>query len=213
MKVTFYGIGYVGLVQAAVLADAGHDVCCVDIDQTKIDNLKKGIVPIYEPGLTPIVEDNYAAGRLHFTTDAEFGVNFGELQFIAVGTPPDEDGSADLKYVLKVAETIATYMMSSKVIIDKSTVPVGTADKVSAQVDTVLNTRFSDNEAPSFAVVSNPEFLKEGSAVADCKRPDRIIIGTDSNDAEELMRELYAPFNRNHDKVIVMDVRSAELTK
>jgi len=213
MKVTFYGIGYVGLVQAAVLADAGHDVCCVDIDQNKIDNLKKGIIPIYEPGLTPLVESNFAEGRLHFTTDAAYGANFGELQFIAVGTPPDEDGSADLKYVLKVAETIATHMTSPKVIIDKSTVPVGTADKVTAQVNSVLNTRFTDTEAPTFAVVSNPEFLKEGSAVADCKRPDRIIVGTDSSDAEELMRELYAPFNRNHEKIIVMDIKSAELTK
>lgn len=213
MKVTFYGIGYVGLVQASVLADAGHDVCCVDIDQTKIDDLKKGIIPIYEPGLTPLVESNFAEGRLTFTTDAEFGANFGELQFIAVGTPPDEDGSADLKYVLKVAETIATHMTSSKVIIDKSTVPVGTADKVKAQVNSVLKERFSDIDAPSFSVVSNPEFLKEGSAVADCKRPDRIIIGTDSSEAEELMRELYAPFNRNHEKIIVMDIKSAELTK
>ena len=213
MKVTFYGIGYVGLVQAAVLADAGHDVCCVDIDQNKIDELKKGIIPIYEPGLTPLVESNYAEGRLAFTTDAEFGVNFGELQFIAVGTPPDEDGSADLKYVLKVAETIATYMTSPKVVIDKSTVPVGTADKVKAGINRVLDTRFSSGDKPSFAVVSNPEFLKEGSAVSDCKRPDRIIIGTDSTEAEELMRELYAPFNRNHEKIIVMDIKSAELTK
>ncbi|MCI2285471.1 UDP-glucose/GDP-mannose dehydrogenase family protein [Colwellia sp. MSW7] len=213
MKVTFYGIGYVGLVQAAVLADAGHDVCCVDIDQNKIDNLKKGIIPIYEPGLTPIVEDNYASGRLHFTTDAEFGVNFGELQFIAVGTPPDEDGSADLKYVLKVAETIAMHMTTSKIVVDKSTVPVGTADKVSAQIEQVLNTRFDSGKAPTFSVVSNPEFLKEGSAVSDCKRPDRIVIGTDSSDAEDLMRELYAPFNRNHEKIIVMDIKSAELTK
>ncbi|MBL0710393.1 MAG: UDP-glucose/GDP-mannose dehydrogenase family protein [Colwellia sp.] len=211
MNVTFYGIGYVGLVQAAVLADAGHDICCVDIDQTKIDNLKQGIVPIYEPGLTPLVASNYAEGRLHFTTDAEFGANFGEIQFIAVGTPPDEDGSADLKYVLKVAETIATHMTSSKVIIDKSTVPVGTADKVKAQISSVLKTQ--GKEDLSFSVVSNPEFLKEGSAVADCKRPDRIIIGTDSTYAEELMRELYAPFNRNHEKIIVMDIKSAELTK
>lgn len=162
MKVTFYGIGYVGLVQAAVLADAGHDVCCIDINQNKIDNLKKGIIPIYEPGLTPLVESNYAEGRLIFTTDAEFGANYGELQFIAVGTPPDEDGSADLKYVLKVAETIATYMTSPKVVIDKSTVPVGTADKVQVQINKVLDTRFSNDEKPSFAVVSNPEFLKRG---------------------------------------------------
>lgn len=210
MKVTFYGIGYVGLVQATVLADAGHEVCCVDIDEIRIDNLKKGIIPIYEPGLTPLVEKNFAEGRLTFTTDAEFGVNFGDLQFIAVGTPPDEDGSADLKYVLKVAETIATHMTSPKVIIDKSTVPVGTADKVKAQVQSVLEQRGSNLE---FSVVSNPEFLKEGAAVSDCKRPDRIIIGTDSNDAEEQMRELYAPFNRNHEKIIVMDIKSAELTK
>ena len=211
MKVTFYGIGYVGLVQAAVLADAGHDVCCVDVDSAKIENLKQGIIPIYEPGLTPIVEENFASGRLHFTTDAEFGVNFGELQFIAVGTPPDEDGSADLKYVVKVAETIATYMSSPKIIINKSTVPVGTADKVSEKIISVLNKL--GKEQLGFSVVSNPEFLKEGSAVSDCKKPDRIIIGTDSNAAEELMRELYAPFNRNHEKIIVMDIKSAELTK
>lgn len=211
MKVTFYGIGYVGLVQAAVLADAGHDICCVDIDQAKIDNLEKGIIPIYEPGLASMVKENFDAGRLTFTTDAAFGVNFGELQFIAVGTPPDEDGSADLKYVLKVAETIATHMTSAKVIIDKSTVPVGTAAKVSAQVYQVLESR-GKTDLP-YAVVSNPEFLKEGSAVGDCQRPDRIIIGTDNPSAEELMRELYAPFNRNHEKIIVMDIKSAELTK
>ena len=210
MKVTFYGIGYVGLVQATVLADAGHDVCCVDIDETRINNLKKGIIPIYEPGLTPLVEKNFADGRLIFTTDAKFGVEFGDLQFIAVGTPPDEDGSADLKYVLKVAETVATHMTTPKVIIDKSTVPVGTADKVKAKIQSVLNERKSDLE---FAVVSNPEFLKEGAAVNDCKRPDRIIIGTDSKTAEEQMRELYAPFNRKHEKIIVMDIKSAELNK
>ena len=210
MKVTFYGIGYVGLVQATVLADAGHDVCCVDIDETRINNLKKGIIPIYEPGLTPLVEKNFADGRLIFTTDAKFGVEFGDLQFIAVGTPPDEDGSADLKYVLKVAETVATHMTTPKVIIDKSTVPVGTADMVKAKIQSVLHERKSDLE---FAVVSNPEFLKEGAAVNDCKRPDRIIIGTDSKKAEEQMRELYAPFNRNHEKIIVMDIKSAELTK
>ena len=213
MKVTFYGIGYVGLVQATVLADAGHEVCCVDVDPKKIEDLKNNIIPIFEPGLTTLVEKNYSEGRLIFTTDAEQGVNFGELQFIAVGTPPDEDGSADLKYVLKVAETIATYMTSPKVIIDKSTVPVGTADRVKEQVNKVLNTRFSEENKPTFAVVSNPEFLKEGAAVSDCQRPDRIIIGTDSSDAEESMRELYAPFNRNHDKIIVMDIKSAELTK
>ncbi|MGC7890820.1 UDP-glucose/GDP-mannose dehydrogenase family protein [Vibrio anguillarum] len=210
MKVTFYGIGYVGLVQAAVLADAGHDICCVDIDESRVENLKKGIIPIYEPGLTALVEKNYQEGRLSFTTDPKVGVDFGDLQFIAVGTPPDEDGSADLKYVLKVAETIATYMQSPKIIIDKSTVPVGTADKVRNTIQAILDNKGSKL---TFSVVSNPEFLKEGAAVDDCKRPDRIVIGTDSREAEELMRELYAPFNRNHEKVIVMDIKSAELTK
>jgi UDPglucose 6-dehydrogenase len=229
LKVTFYGIGYVGLVQAAVLADAGHDVCCVDIDKAKINRLKEGVIPIYEPGLSNLVQENYRQGRLIFTTDAKQGVDFAQLQFISVGTPPDEDGSADLKYVLKVAETIATHMMSDKVIIDKSTVPVGTADKVTEQVASVLAARCRDiidsklitnnpqvsnsNSGPSFTIVSNPEFLKEGSAVADCQRPDRIIIGTDSESAEALMRELYAPFNRNREKIIVMDIKSAELTK
>ena len=229
MKVTFYGIGYVGLVQAAVLADAGHDVCCVDVDQAKIDKLKDGFIPIYEPGLSNLVQENYRQGRLIFTTDAKQGVNFSQLQFIAVGTPPDEDGSADLKYVLKVAETIATHMTSDKIIINKSTVPVGTAVKVTAHVASVLKTRnlasldsqlttntpqvSKPSSGLSFTVVSNPEFLKEGSAVSDCKSPDRIIIGTNSADAEALMRELYAPFNRNHEKIIVMDIKSAELTK
>jgi len=210
MKVTVFGIGYVGLVQAAVLAEVGHDVCCVDVDQRKIDNLKDGIIPIYEPGLTPLVEENYRAGRLTFTTDAKQGVEHGEIQFIAVGTPPDEDGSADLQYVLAVAGTIAEYMNSSKIVVDKSTVPVGTADKVRAHMETVLTQRGVNL---AFHVASNPEFLKEGSAVGDCMRPDRIIIGTDSEAVEDRMRELYAPFNRNRDKVIVMDVRSAELTK
>ncbi len=210
MKVTVFGIGYVGLVQAAVLADAGHEVMCIDVDQNKVDNLKKGLIPIYEPGLTPLVEQNYAAGRLQFTTDAAAGVAFGEFQFIAVGTPPDEDGSADLKYVLAVADTIAQYMDSPKIIIDKSTVPVGTGDKVAAKVAARLQARGADI---AFHVVSNPEFLKEGAAVADCQKPDRIVIGTDSDAVADKMRELYAPFNRNHDKVIVMDVRSAELTK
>ncbi|MGS2718630.1 UDP-glucose dehydrogenase family protein [Eionea flava] len=210
MKVTVFGIGYVGLVQAAVLSDAGHDVCCVDIDQTKIDNLKQGIIPIYEPGLTPLVKANYEAGRITFTTDAKAGVQFGEIQFIAVGTPPDEDGSADLQYVLAVAKTIAEHMTSQQIIIDKSTVPVGTADKVKACIKQVLEER---KESIPFHVVSNPEFLKEGAAVNDCMRPDRIVIGTDSQDVEPLLRELYEPFNRNHDRMIFMDVRSAELTK
>jgi UDPglucose 6-dehydrogenase len=210
MKITVFGIGYVGLVQAAVLSDVGHEVCCVDIDAEKIENLKKGIIPIYEPGLTPLVVSNYQAGKIHFTTDAKQGVEFGEMQFIAVGTPPDEDGSADLKYLLAVAETIATYMESPKIIIDKSTVPVGTADKVKARVSEVLNQR---GKNIAFHVVSNPEFLKEGAAVNDCMRPDRIVIGTDSTAVEAPMRELYEPFNRNHDRMIFMDIRSAELTK
>ena len=210
MKVTVFGIGYVGLVQAAVLADAGHNVFCIDVDETKVENLKKGIIPIYEPGLTPLVEHNYQEGRLHFSTNPEEGVSHGEIQFIAVGTPPDEDGSADLKYVLSVAETIATHMNAPKIIVDKSTVPVGTADKVKAKVQEVLDQRGVDY---AFDVVSNPEFLKEGAAVADCTKPDRIVIGTENSDVADTMRELYAPFNRNHDRVIVMDVRSAELTK
>ncbi|MBN7820227.1 UDP-glucose dehydrogenase family protein [Bowmanella yangjiangensis] len=210
MRVTVFGIGYVGLVQAAVLAEVGHDVVCVDVDEKKVENLKKGIIPIYEPGLTPLVEAHFKAGRLNFTTDAALGVEHGEVQFIAVGTPPDEDGSADLKYVLAVASTIAKHMESPKVIIDKSTVPVGTADKVKQKIADILAER---GAAIEFDVVSNPEFLKEGAAVNDCMRPDRIIIGTYDERPQDLMRELYAPFNRNHDKVIFMDVRSAELTK
>ncbi|RNL67228.1 UDP-glucose dehydrogenase family protein [Zhongshania marina] len=210
MKVTVFGIGYVGLVQAAVLAEVGHDVVCVDVNAERVENLKNGIIPIYEPGLTPLVKSNYEAERLQFTTDAEFGVKHGKIQFIAVGTPPDEDGSADLQYVLAVAKTIATYMESPKIVVDKSTVPVGTADKVAECIAAVLKTR---GVSLDFDVVSNPEFLKEGAAVADCQRPDRIVIGTDSAVAESKMRELYAPFNRNHEKLIVMDVRSAELTK
>lgn len=209
-KVTVFGIGYVGLVQAAVFADAGHDVYCVDIDEDKVENLKKGIIPIYEPGLTQLVQHNYEEGRLHFSTNAQTGVEHGEFQFIAVGTPPDEDGSADLKYVLSVAETIATHMDGSRIIIDKSTVPVGTADKVKAKIKQVLDKRKMDHD---FHVVSNPEFLKEGSAVSDCTKPDRIIIGSDSDAVIDRMRDLYAPFNRNHDRIIFMDVRSAELTK
>ena len=210
MKVTVFGIGYVGLVQGAVLADAGHDVMCVDIDQNKIDNLKEGIIPIYEPGLSALVEQNYKEDRLQFTTNAVDGVHHGEIQFIAVGTPPDEDGSADLQYVLSVAGTIATNMNNKKIIVDKSTVPVGTADKVQARINEILNQR---NESIEFHVVSNPEFLKEGAAVSDCTKPDRIVIGTDSDYVEDMMRELYSPFNRNHDRMLFMDVRSAELTK
>lgn len=215
MKVTVFGIGYVGLVQAAVLAEVGHDVVCVDIDQNKVDNLKRGIIPIYEPGLESIVKENSEAGRLHFTTDAVEGIAHGTLQFIAVGTPPDEDGSADLQYVLAVASTIAQHMDDRKIIVNKSTVPVGTADKVADKVSEVLRQRGVQLQ---FSVASNPEFLKEGAAVNDCMRPDRIVVGTNSADYEnnyvvETMKELYAPFNRNHDRMIFMDVRSAELTK
>ena len=211
MKVTVFGIGYVGLVQAAVLADAGHDVVCIDVDEKKVEDLKQGVIPIYEPGLDTLVRENFAKGTLKFTVDAAEGVKHGEVQFIAVGTPPDEDGSADLKYVLAVAETIATHMESNQILVDKSTVPVGTAEKVSAKVAQVLKKR--KREDLKFDVASNPEFLKEGSAVADCMRPDRIIIGTSCEETEEVLRELYAPFNRNREKIIVMDVRSAELTK
>lgn len=211
MKVTVFGIGYVGLVQGAVLAEVGHHVLCVDVDQAKVDKLKQGIIPIYEPGLEGLVKENYASGRLDFTTDAATGVAHGEVQFIAVGTPPDEDGSADLQYVLAVASNIAKHMEANKIVINKSTVPVGTGDKVSAKITEVLAAR--NRSEITFDVVSNPEFLKEGSAVGDCMRPDRIIVGTSSAYAEEVMRELYAPFNRNHEKMIVMDIRSAELTK
>ncbi|CEA01317.1 putative nucleotide sugar dehydrogenase [Pseudomonas saudimassiliensis] len=211
MKVTVFGTGYVGLVQGAVLAEVGHQVVCVDVDPDKIARLQQGQIPIYEPGLENLVRDNHAAGRLQFTTDAAAGVRHGSVQFIAVGTPPDEDGSADLQYVLAVAATIAEHMDGHRIIINKSTVPVGTARQVCATVEAILAER---NDARlTFDVVSNPEFLKEGSAVADCMRPDRIIIGTDSGEAEEVMRELYAPFNRIHEKIIIMDVPSAELTK
>ena len=210
MKVTVFGIGYVGLVQAAVMAEVGHDVLCIDVDQNKVDRLKEGHIPIFEPGLTPLVMSNYEAGRVDFSTDAALGVKHGEVIFIAVGTPPDEDGSADLKYVLAVATTIATHMQSHKIVINKSTVPVGTADKVKAKIDSTLS---DAGKSVTYDVVSNPEFLKEGAAVNDCMRPDRIILGTDSEPAEKKLRELYSPFNRNHDKIIVMDIRSAELTK
>lgn len=210
MKVTVFGIGYVGLVQAAVLASVGHDVVCVDVDENKVANLNKGIIPIYEPGLTTIVEETHKNGTLIFTTDASMAVEHGNIIFIAVGTPPDEDGSADLKYVLAVAKTIASFMNDEKIVVNKSTVPVGTADKVRAEISHELSLR---SVSHYFDVVSNPEFLKEGSAVNDCKRPDRFIVGTDQQQSRELMHELYAPFNRKQDRMIFMDVRSAELTK
>ncbi|SHI21048.1 UDP-glucose dehydrogenase family protein [Ferrimonas marina] len=210
MKVTVFGVGYVGLVQAAVMAEVGHDVCCVDVDSAKVEDLNRGLVPIYEPGLEPMVKQNHAEGRLQFTTDAAQGVAHGEVQFIAVGTPPDEDGSADLKYVLAVARTVAQHMDKPRVIVNKSTVPVGTADKVTQAVATTLVERGADIP---FQVVSNPEFLKEGAAISDCMRPDRIVIGSSDADAIATMRELYEPFNRQQDRTVVMDVRSAELTK
>ncbi|NVD35427.1 UDP-glucose dehydrogenase family protein [Marinobacter lutaoensis] len=210
MKITIFGTGYVGLVTGACLADVGHHVLCMDVDQAKIDTLKNGQIPIYEPGLEDIVKHTVAAGRLAFTTDTEEAVRHGQLQFIAVGTPPDEDGSADLQYVLAVAKSIGQYMDDYKVVVDKSTVPVGTGDKVRAMVQAQLDHRGVDLE---FDVVSNPEFLKEGAAINDFMKPDRIVVGTDSERAAELLREVYYPFNRNHDRMIFMDIRSAELTK
>ena len=210
MKITVFGTGYVGLVQGAVLADAGHTVTCVDIDEAKLARLKDGDMPIFEPGLESIVKNNYAEDRLIFTSDAAASLQQADVVFIAVGTPPDEDGSADLKHVLKVADTIGKHLNAYAVVVNKSTVPVGTADKVSHAITQALSQRGSSVE---FDVVSNPEFLKEGAAVADCQRPDRIVIGTDSPRAEKVLRELYEPFNRNHDKIIVMGIRSAEMTK
>jgi UDPglucose 6-dehydrogenase len=210
MQITIFGTGYVGLVTGACLADVGHQVVCVDIDDKKIANLKQGIIPIYEPGLESMVKRNHSEGRLHFTTDAAKGVNFGELQFIAVGTPPDEDGSADLQYVLTVAGAIGQHMQDHKIVINKSTVPVGTADKVSATIAAELEKR---SAALSFNVCSNPEFLKEGAAIDDFTKGARIVVGTDSEHVRGRLRECYAPYNRNHDKLMFMDVRSAELTK
>jgi UDPglucose 6-dehydrogenase len=210
MRVTIFGSGYVGLVTGACLADAGNQVVCVDVDRRKVDMLRSGEVPIHEPGLDTMVKRNAAAGRLTFTTDAKEGVDHGQFQLIAVGTPPDEDGSADLRYVLAVARTIGEHMGEYKVVITKSTVPVGTADKVQEAVGAALAARGSSIE---FDIVSNPEFLKEGAAIADFMRPDRVIVGTSSPRAAELMRALYEPFTHNHDRMIVMDVRSSELTK
>jgi UDPglucose 6-dehydrogenase len=211
VRVTIFGTGYVGLVQAAVFAEAGYDVLCVDVDAGKIARLERGEIPIFEPDLQDLVVRNSAAGRLRFTTDAALGTAHGIVQFIAVGTPPDEDGSADLRYVLAVADTIATHMESPRVVVVKSTVPVGTSDKVRAKITERLAARESSDIL--FDVASNPEFLKEGSAVADCTKPDRIVIGVATRQTEQVLRELYAPFNRNHEKIIAMDVRSAELTK
>jgi UDPglucose 6-dehydrogenase len=210
MKVSVVGTGYVGLVTGACLAEMGNDVLCLDVDPNKIRILEEGGIPIHEPGLDQVVARNVKAGRLHFTTDIERAVAHGTIQFIAVGTPPDEDGSADLRYVLAAARNIGRLMTDYKVIVDKSTVPVGTADKVRAAVADEIAKRDTDAK---FAVVSNPEFLKEGAAVADFMRPDRIVVGADDEQAILLMRALYAPFQRNHERLVVMDVRSAELTK
>ncbi len=210
MKITVFGSGYVGLVQSAVLADAGHHVVCVDTDVNRIKQLEKGHIPIYEPGLELIVRTTLLENRLKFTSDSESGIQHGEIIFIAVGTPPNEDGSADINHVLTVAQTIGKYMLDYKVIVNKSTVPVGTADKVN---DVIADTLQKRKIQITFDVASNPEFLKEGAAVSDCKRPDRIVIGTSSQRAEKELREVFEPFNRNHDRIIVMSTRSAELTK
>src|SRR5579862_4396414 len=210
MRVTIFGSGYVGLVTGACLADAGNHVVCVDIDAAKIERLKRGEVPIHEPGLDALIKRNAEAGRLEFTTDAVRGVEHGLFQLIAVGTPPGEDGSADLRYVLAVARTIGTHLGRYCIVITKPTVPVGTADKVRAQLEQTLAARGAKIE---FDVVSNPEFLKEGAAIGDFMKPDRVVIGTDNPRTTELMRALYEPFIRNHDRLIVMDIRSSELTK
>jgi UDPglucose 6-dehydrogenase len=210
MRVTIFGSGYVGLVTGACLADAGNHVVCVDVDAGKIERLNRGEVPIHEPGLDALIKRNMEAGRLEFTTDAVKGVEHGLFQLIAVGTPPGEDGSADLRYVLAVARTIGTHLNRYSIVITKSTVPVGTADKVRAELSRTLGERAVKVE---FDVVSNPEFLKEGAAITDFMKPDRVVIGTDNPRTTELMRALYEPFIRNHDRLIVMDIRSSELTK
>ena len=210
MKVTIFGSGYVGLVTGACLAEAGNHVVCVDVDADKIERLNRGEVPIHEPGLEALLHRNAEAGRVEFTTDAVRAVEHGLFQFIAVGTPPDEDGSADLRHVLAAARTIATHMNRYSIVVTKSTVPVGTADKVRDRIAATLRERAAVLE---FDVVSNPEFLKEGAAIADFMKPDRVVVGTDNPRTTELLRALYEPFTRNHDRLIVMDIRSSELTK
>ena len=210
MKVSIFGTGYVGLVTGTCFAEMGNDVLCVDIDQAKVDALRNGQIPIFEPGLEELVTANVAKQNLQFSTDITAGVDHGDIIFIAVGTPEDEDGSADLQYVLSVANSIGQHMSSEKVIVDKSTVPVGTADRVKATVASALAER---NSSIPFHVVSNPEFLKEGAAISDFMKPDRVVIGSDNTNAARLLEQLYAPFNRNHDKIVHMDLRSAELTK
>jgi UDPglucose 6-dehydrogenase len=218
MKITIIGTGYVGLVTGACLAEIGHDVFCLDVDSRKIEILNNGGVPIHEPGLLEIINRTRAAGRIRFSTDVQASVAHGEIQFIAVGTPPDEDGSADLQYVLEAARNIGRYSNGFKVIVDKSTVPVGTAQRVREVVEAELAARgLAQSDAHRFSVVSNPEFLKEGAAIEDCMRPDRIVIGIDEDEAGQLARKkmnrLYQPFNRNHERTLYMDVRSAEFTK
>jgi len=210
MKVTIFGTGYVGLVSGTCLADSGHQVMCMDVDADKISRLRQGQIPIYEPGLEAMVVDNGKLGNLHFTSDAAEAVGFADLLFIAVGTPPDEDGSADLKYVLAVATEIGRLMDKNKTIVTKSTVPVGTSEKVRQAAQSQLDARGSSLQV---SIASNPEFLKEGAAVNDFMKPDRIVVGTDSAQVRKQMVELYAPFNRNSDRMIVMDIRAAELTK
>ena len=210
MKITVVGTGYVGLVSGTCLAEVGNDVLCLDVDPAKIKTLEDGGIPIHEPGLLEMVRRNVTAGRLKFTTDIPKAVAFGDVQFIAVGTPPDEDGSADLQYVVAAARNIGKYMSTYKVVVDKSTVPVGTADKVKAAITEELAARKVDTK---FSVVSNPEFLKEGAAVEDFMRPDRIVIGAEDAQSIAAMRTVYAPFQRNHERLVIMDVRSAELTK
>ncbi|NLV23530.1 MAG: UDP-glucose/GDP-mannose dehydrogenase family protein [Deltaproteobacteria bacterium] len=210
MKLAVVGTGYIGLVTGACFSEMGNSVWCVDVDQRKIENLKKGIIPIYEPGLEPIVKENFEAGRLHFTTDLAEAMKHCHVYFIGVGTPPGEDGSADLQYVLAVAREIGRNLNGYGVVVNKSTVPVGTADKVRAAVQEELQKRGAGH---SFDVVSNPEFLKEGEAVKDCMKPDRIVIGVDSERARDIMEELYAPFNRSHQRTLFMGIRDAEMTK
>ena len=210
MRIAIFGTGYVGLVTGACLAEMGNHVLCIDVDAAKIEGLRQGRIPIFEPGLAPMVQRNHAAGLLDFSTDAAAGVAHGEALFIAVGTPPDEDGSADLRHVLTVAASIGRHLDRYAVVVNKSTVPVGTAERVRATIAQALAAR---GAAVAFDVASNPEFLKEGDAVNDCMRPDRIIIGSDSAQALALLKRLYAPFNRNHERIVTMDARSAELTK
>ncbi len=210
MRVTIFGTGYVGLVTGTCLAEVGHDVMCVDIDAAKIEGLKRGQVPIYEPGLAPMIRANHAAGRLVFTTGATQAIAHADIVFIAVGTPPDEDGSADLQYVLTVARTIGAHLVRPTLVVVKSTVPVGTTDGIRAAISAEFATRGVDIDVD---VVSNPEFLKEGDAVNDCMRPDRIVVGADNPAAVEKLRRLYSPFNRSRERIVAMDVRSAELTK